>query len=1004
MALNVFELFGKIAIDSNDAKSGIDSAVGHAERAENKLAKTFKQIGTAFAAAFSVKAIVDFGKQCAETYASIAAEESAFAQIMGDYTETAQAKMDAVAAKTGVVSTRLTASMTSLTAKFKGLGYNVEDATTLAADGLLIASDAAAFWDMSLDDAMSHLNSFINGSYEGGEAIGLFANDTQMAAYAVEKGIVADTKAWSALDEATKQATRLDYAKNMQEQSGATGQAAKESQEYANVMANLKEHWRQFLGVVGKPILEKMVLPVLQKLNDFVPKLTESVQNGIVWLEEGFDKIASYFTDVFTEDGLNLDALPDALSNMFRDLGRSAGRLLTNFGRTLKNGWSNTVWPLIQKTFKATFGIDVPEWSEMEGIIKAWWDGGNGIAEAIASVCNWTLNLFGAPADVTAADVSSVLSSWWESTKGFVQSACSWALALFTQPLSVTLDQVKTALASWWTNTKGYVQKACNWVLDLFGAPEGTTEEKVQAILASWWSGVTGWIADACNWTLNLFGVPADVTEADVSSVLSTWWTNTKRFVQSACSWTLSLFNPPEDGTGENSAVGIITTWWNDIKETIEGICQIDLSKVNISGIFTAAETAYNSFIAVCSDFVNDVLVAVSSNPNGEIVLGARLSGLFDAGVNAVKNILTIASTLVADVVGAITGNEEDSKKIGEVFSELFGVASEVVIGVKDGALGLFQWLLDNGNVLAGIIGAIAAKTLLFAAANPAIAVITAITALIGAMTIDWKNFESNYPQLVQMFEDLTGMDFTNVANSLDTFQTKMAGIVDWFEANDEYLNYILMLVGAVAFATGHVVLGTALVGAGAGGLWDEAKEMVEAVEAYNKGEGDSPYDENGVAQVWPLQFVDQDATDEVMNDLYDEDGRLNLDGYNPVSRAIMNFIGLFDGSSEWIDPNLRTIDDWKPLENSFTLPNSDGTGGSTGSGNLIGTLLQQLSALKEDVVAATKEGVSEGFNGVTINAYVTAGDVKLDGKSVGTQTAPYVNFQLGWMNKLSRG
>lgn len=815
MALNVFELFGKIAIDSNDAKSGIDSAVGHAENAENKLAKTFKKIGTAFAAAFSVKAIIDFGKQCTETYASIAAEESAFAQIMGDYTETAQAKMDAVAEKTGVVSTRLTASMTSLTAKFKGLGYNVEDATTLAADGLLIASDAAAFWDMSLDDAMSHLNSFINGSYEGGEAIGLFANDTQMAAYAVEKGIVADTKAWSALDEATKQATRLDYAKNMQEQSGATGQAAKESQEYANVMANLKEHWRQFLGVVGKPILEKMVLPALQKLNDFVPKLTESVQNGIVWLEEGFDKIASYFTDVFTEDGLNLDALPAALANMFRDLGRSAGRLLTNFGRTLKNGWSNTVWPMIQKAFKATFGIDVPEWSEIEDSI---------------------------------------------------------------------------------------------------------------------------------------------------------------------------------------------TTWWNGIKGTIEDICQIDLSKVNVSEIFTSAQTAYDSFIATCSDLVNDVLKAVSSNPNGEIVLSARLSGLFDAGVNAVKNILTIASTLVADVVGAITGKEEDAKKIGEVFSDLFGVASEAVIGVKDDTIAIFDWFVNNGQVAGAGIAAVAAALAKFALPHPAVLGITAIGSLIAFLEIDWANFESNYPHLVQMFEDLTGLDFTKVSSSLSGFQSDLNGIIEWFKTNEEYLNYMLILVGAVAFASGHLVTGTALVGAGAGGLWTEAKEMVDAIEAYNKGEGDSPYDENGVAQVWPITFVDPDAVDEVTSDLYDENGRLNLDGYDPVSRAIMNFIGLFDGSSEWIDPDMRTIDDWKPLENSFTLPDSDGTGGSTGIGNLIGTLLQQLSTLKEDVVAATKEGVSEGFNGATITAYVTAGDVKLDGKSVGTQTAPHVNFQLGWMNKLSRG
>lgn len=360
MALNVFELFGKIVVDHSGAEKGIDKTVKHAKDAESNLSKTFKKVGTMVAAAFSVRAVVDFGKQCTQAYASIAAEESAFAQIMGDYADTAQAKLNAVADQTGVVSTRMTGAMTSLTAKFKGLGYDVEDATTLAADGLLIATDAAAFWDMSLDESMSHLNSFINGSYEGGEAIGLFANDTQMAAYAIEQGIVKDTKAWAALDEATRQATRLDYAKQMMESSGATGQAAKEADAYANVMANLKEHWRQFQGIIGKPILEKLVLPAMKKLNEFMPKLTEGVQNGIVLLEEGFGKIKGYFEEVFTEDGIKWDALPDAMSKTFKGIERKVGGWLSGVGQKVQNSWQTTVLPAIQN-LASTFGIELPD-------------------------------------------------------------------------------------------------------------------------------------------------------------------------------------------------------------------------------------------------------------------------------------------------------------------------------------------------------------------------------------------------------------------------------------------------------------------------------------------------------------------------------------------------------------------------------------------------------------------------------------------------------------------
>ena len=216
----------KAADQLNTEQKNLDDSAGKAKKSVKELGDSAKNTEGGFSvmkgaianvlasgfeklidlAAKAGQALWDFGKDSVESAAEVSAENSAFDQIMGNYAGAAQKKMQAVADATGVVSTRLTGSMTSLTAKFKGLGFGIEDATDLAAGGLTLASDAAAFCDVSLDESMGHLNSFINGSYEGGEAIGLFANDTQMAAYAVEKGIVSETKAWANLDEATKQA------------------------------------------------------------------------------------------------------------------------------------------------------------------------------------------------------------------------------------------------------------------------------------------------------------------------------------------------------------------------------------------------------------------------------------------------------------------------------------------------------------------------------------------------------------------------------------------------------------------------------------------------------------------------------------------------------------------------------------------------------------------------------------------------------------------------------
>ena len=255
------------------------------------MVKALAKIGKAIAAAFSVKAIINFTKEIVNCAAEVAAEQSAFSQIMGDYSDEATAKLRAIADETGIAETRLTSSMTSMTAKWKGLGYGIEEATTLSSRGLTLAADAAAFWDMSLNESTGHLNSFINGSYEGGEAIGLFANDAQMALFAVEQGLVETTKEWANLDEAQKQATRLEYAENMLKASGAVGQAAKEAGQYANVQANLTEKWRQFKAEIGTPVLQSIVIPAMEALSAAVDAASAGYQSLKNFVSDVKDKI-----------------------------------------------------------------------------------------------------------------------------------------------------------------------------------------------------------------------------------------------------------------------------------------------------------------------------------------------------------------------------------------------------------------------------------------------------------------------------------------------------------------------------------------------------------------------------------------------------------------------------------------------------------------------------------------------------------------------------------------
>lgn len=58
--MELFKLFGTIAINNDEANQAIDDTVGKAKTSGNDLDRILKKVGSAVAKAFSIKAIADF--------------------------------------------------------------------------------------------------------------------------------------------------------------------------------------------------------------------------------------------------------------------------------------------------------------------------------------------------------------------------------------------------------------------------------------------------------------------------------------------------------------------------------------------------------------------------------------------------------------------------------------------------------------------------------------------------------------------------------------------------------------------------------------------------------------------------------------------------------------------------------------------------------------------------------------------------------------------------------
>lgn len=462
--MELFKLLGTIAIENGEANNAIDNTTDRVKKSESKIVNSIKKIGSAIVAYFAIDKITAFGKEVVNVAAEVSAEASAFEQIMGDYAEVATEKVGKIAEATGMVDSRLTPYMTSMTAKFKGLGYDIEEATDLASTGLTIAADAAAFWDKSLDESMGHLNSFVNGSYEGGEAIGLFANETTLAAWSAKNLKLK----WDNLTEKEKQFARLQFAKAMQEASGATGQAAKESDQYANVQANLNEKWRQFKAQIGEPLLQNIVLPAMEVLSDVIDKLSTGFKALTAWVDKNQTalELVGIAAGILTAAiiAYNIAQNASAIATSIATVATTAFGAAMNFVTSPISLVVAAIGAVI-----AIIVLCVKHWDQIkETVVKVANTISKKVSEMVASVKQWFTNMWNSLTTIVGNIVTG-LTTAFTNVKNFIIGVFTTVSTFISDIWNGICDTIKGVINNILGGVESFVNgiiSAINWLID----------------------------------------------------------------------------------------------------------------------------------------------------------------------------------------------------------------------------------------------------------------------------------------------------------------------------------------------------------------------------------------------------------------------------------------------------------------------------------------------------------------------------------------------------------
>lgn len=253
------------------------------EGLSSSLQKPLAKLGAAITAAFSAAAVIKFGKDSVEAAAAVNAANSQMLQTFGELEDAARSAMNSVAKESGIVETRLQNVGTSIYAFAKAAGMDSVSALNMMQEALQITADSAAYYDRSLEDTAESLKSFLKGNYANDAALGLSCTETTRNAAANKLY----GKSFMDLSEAQKQLTLLQMVKDANALSGAMGQAAREADGWENVTGNLKEAWKQFLAVVGQPVL-KIATSAVKQLTAALEQLTAYATSAINALGELF--------------------------------------------------------------------------------------------------------------------------------------------------------------------------------------------------------------------------------------------------------------------------------------------------------------------------------------------------------------------------------------------------------------------------------------------------------------------------------------------------------------------------------------------------------------------------------------------------------------------------------------------------------------------------------------------------------------------------------------------
>ena len=273
---------GSLNFDTSVDTKGFNQGVKNVNGSLGGLKSALKKVAVAAAAAFSIKKLIDFGKQSIETASDLAEVQNVVDTAFGSMSSKMEEFANTSIKQFGI--SRLEAKRTGSTfmAMASGMGLAQDNASDMAIALTGLSADMASFYNVEQDVASTALKSIFTGETETLKQFGIVMTDANLQTFALSQGI---SKSTAEMSQAEKVQLRYNYV--MQQTTLAQGDFAKTQDSWANQTRILSEQWKEFGATIGS-VLMNVFLPAIKTLNSVLSKLISFAREAASALSEVF--------------------------------------------------------------------------------------------------------------------------------------------------------------------------------------------------------------------------------------------------------------------------------------------------------------------------------------------------------------------------------------------------------------------------------------------------------------------------------------------------------------------------------------------------------------------------------------------------------------------------------------------------------------------------------------------------------------------------------------------